>query len=413
MQNIEQHTEDKGLQFLFLCLLIAYYFPLAAINLGFALKPCMLLVPLLAYYRPKLVLPFSTYEKCLLLFGLASSIAHLDAFNASASFRMLMGLAIFMVCYFAYRDHYIRLFSPNTFITFGLLYCLYNLTTYACSFLFLKKPPQIGVFFIGHLYDRGLYRMAGSVGSPNYLSLFIFPILFMAWEYRRIFPKWAWVLPLICIFLTFSLSSYLSLIIAVVMGLAIAKPKLKYSHLKRFRWFSLLLIIPLALVLLDYVTTGLLAPGINNRIHSLYTGSGRFHMWSYLLKFLYSENFLSGIGLNNLQLVTRYYFHIVNIHNTYLEVLVEQGILGFAAYVSFLITLGYVCYREFKKENGKKWPLLTLLASSVNIFFVSATITPDVLITYLLITAHLGQQKHESKKTPVTIHSQVEYMVKN
>lgn len=397
-------ADKRIISYVFLCLLIAFYLPHAAIQVGFALKPSMILLPILLLFHPKRITALVTYEKLLLLFGVTCSIAHLSSNNMPSSFRMWAGTTLFLACYFIYREYFIKFFSLKTLVWFGLGYCFYSLGTYLISFLFFDKTLPIGEYFIGVLYDRGLYRMAGPAGSPNYLSFYLFPIFFILWEFRSKAPRWAWLAPIVCVLLTFSLSSYLGLILAFILGQLIVGIKLTKKNLKTIGWLAAGACLIVISIIAIHGSSEASLEALRTRINSLNTGSGRYHMWRYVVETFYSHSLFTGIGLNNLQIATKELFRITNIHNTYLEILIEQGLIGLSMYMAFLFAFGYACYLEAKKNDGSYWPLFTLIAVSINAFFVSATITPDVLVSYLLITGTIRRKtppiRDLSKNTP-------------
>ncbi len=90
-------------------------------------------------------------------------------------------------------------------------------------------------------------------------------------------------------------------------------------------------------------------------------GSGRLFLWDIALSF-WGENPILGIGLGGFSGITG-----KTVHNTYLLVLVEMGVLGFLCWFSALI---YLLIHLWKKKNY--FMLSMLLSMMVVIFFLDA-----------------------------------------
>jgi len=114
---------------------------------------------------------------------------------------------------------------------------------------------------------------------------------------------------------------------------------------------------------------------ISSRIDDFSTdgGSGRFELWDHAINYFIS-NPLLGIGAFNFS--EHYGFDNdkkVYVHNTYLEVLVESGIVGFLFYLSFLLMLIIILVKT-KIHKEKPYIILTLFAFLLQIISLSLII---------------------------------------
>ena len=118
-------------------------------------------------------------------------------------------------------------------------------------------------------------------------------------------------------------------------------------------------------------------------------GSGRFELWGQALNYFMAHP-LFGIGAFNF---SDYYAFDHNVklyvHNTYLEVLVESGIIGFLFYCSFLVMLVIAFFRT-KLHKQSTYIVLTLFAFLLQMVSLSLMINEAFFIFLALAFKYIS-----------------------
>lgn len=212
-------------------------------------------------------------------------------------------------------------------------------------------------------------------GHPNALAGYvnlIIPVLFgmlmmctLLWE--RITLGCSLVLMIATWFLTFSKSGWLSLIITLLLVSFLAKAR------KRIAFLLIILTVSFAIVFLssnvrdDFV----------NRLETTYK-TIEYRMTSYPIGFnMVRDSFFFGIGVGNYPLLIKEFAdaskmpHLIktNLHNLYLQVLVEVGILGICAFLFWLtVIIKYLVSALKSLEKSKQYDLFVGLMGGVIVF---------------------------------------------
>ena len=115
--------------------------------------------------------------------------------------------------------------------------------------------------------------------------------------------------------------------------------------------------------------------------------SGRYYMWDKAID-AWSEHPIFGIGVGKFMDYTRSH---TDVHNSYLQVLCEQGLFGFAFYLTGLLTILFYTIRLFDKVKNNIWIqwLKLSLASQLIFLFYSFTGNPhlDFCMTMMIMSA--------------------------
>jgi O-antigen ligase len=112
-------------------------------------------------------------------------------------------------------------------------------------------------------------------------------------------------------------------------------------------------------------------------------GSGRLELWGRAWDF-FSSNPLFGIGASNFADYNAFkYGDQLVVHNTFLEILTESGLIGLLIYVLFVFT---VLLQIFKANIHRKYPFLflTFLGFIFQMMFLSL-IFNDMFLLFLAI----------------------------
>jgi len=211
-------------------------------------------------------------------------------------------------------------------------------------------------------WDDHYYRVISTFGDPSYVGAILLLGLILAISAK--FSPWIYPVYLIPLFLTYSRSTYLALITAV----------LAYSLIKRRFKILLISILSLAVILPFLPQPG--GEGVNlTRIFSI---TSRFDNYQESID-IFKQSPVFGIGFNTL----RYYRHdfishsAAGLDSSLLFVLVTTGIIGLLAYLNLLFNI-------WRQSNLIKISLIILLTHSL---FQNTLFYPWIMIWIWTLTA--------------------------
>jgi O-antigen ligase len=240
----------------------------------------------------------------------------------------------------------------------------------------------------------GDVRFGGGIGDPNYLAAFLIPAivfaLFMFAAERGVLQRWlsmsSIVVCSIALFRTESRGGLVASCVVLVVAIFLSGPV-------RFR--ALALISTVAAFGVFYFTL-VAPPQAFARItaFSANQGSGRVDLWHVALQVSRSHPII-GVGAGNFQVVEpAYSITDINltrtdlvvdlakvVHNTYLQVLTEIGLIGFALFVSIIVAafvLGMRAVKTFSDVGDLEMEVISrgLVIGTIGMlaafFFISA-----------------------------------------
>ena len=118
--------------------------------------------------------------------------------------------------------------------------------------------------------------------------------------------------------------------------------------------------------------------------------NGRQAMWIWSLESFYQKNKILGTGVGNLQMVFysgKHPFGTIRIvHNDYIQILCDTGLIGLILYLLIGITMVVHCFRIYNNPvNNQTIKLCAIVAGSsiVGIMFTSYT---DNAVNYTMAT---------------------------
>ncbi|GBD86135.1 O-Antigen ligase [bacterium BMS3Abin03] len=194
--------------------------------------------------------------------------------------------------------------------------------------------------------DTVLFNRAfGTVGKPNSFAAFIVPIIFILLALYLFYPVkrklrlFGLTLGLIALILSFSRGGWLSFALALVfiLFMAVRKGFLNFSTVFKYGIVLTLLIIPFS----PYIVTRIFGGDHNAAL-------SRIPLMKISLNMFLEHPFV-GVGINTFRSVIHHYttspdlkdIYLNEVHNQYLLILSEIGIIGLIFYLNFL-------YRIFK-----------------------------------------------------------------
>ena len=253
-----------------------------------------------------------------------------------------------------------------------------------------------GIDFIrGRLLDTRFLAVTGAFNHYNDFAAFLGVLFFIIIGFlghikkfwQKLFLCSAFLLVSINIIFTFSRGSWLSLLSVCLFLTIFAKDKKK-------KIFFLLFLIGFVGVILSI-------PSLKERFLTIARwggGSGRFGLWKISLRiFGKSPLFGNGLGLFMDHFSKYNNLFVQYVHNCYLQILAETGLLGF---VSFIWFLGEIIFRGYKRLREKPDSLLFGLFFGLIVFLIHSFFDTQLfsvrlsLLFWLLasfVTIHLSQ----------------------
>ncbi|WP_335870614.1 O-antigen ligase family protein [Bacillus sp. 2205SS5-2] len=357
--------------------------------IGFAVKPYMLfsllfvLIHLTKFYFHRLQI----FEVGMLLFYLSYMYTGTFALYPSASLRIIFGIIIYITCYFIMKvmigdadDKDIDKAIGDVGIVFNASsLILYVLGLQAFQFLFEGD----GISKFGVLMDRNYPRLIGLLQDPNFFIFYntIFISYFLC-NSNTLKNKVGLLLSLLTTFLTFSRGGLLAVIsiflVFMLMNNLAKNIKFLITGLLTFSCIAYI-----SVVMLKFDAIGIL----NSRVQDFSSdgGSGRFTLWARAWDY-FEGHILVGLGAFNFSSYNFYNFgDTQTVHNTYLDILSESGLIGITSFCFFLLL---VIYQLFKHNIHREKPYLFITFIAYLLQFASlSVIINDMFFLYMAILA--------------------------
>lgn len=383
---------------LFELLILSLGFGMINIDVGYALKPYMLIM-LLAFVFLLITHNFHTrkilaYEKSWLLFMIVccGSILHFTYFESNL--RYIIGFAAILLYYFTISN-LLRLISmkevEESISKVGIVICIITLIYYCmgvvrAGFNFHGN----GIEYFGLLIDRNSPRLISLISNdPNitalYMTLFLF--IYIKGFSNNFRNKLGTLLTIVIIVLTFSRGAYLALAAAFILRFIFSKGKTIGYKLKIA--LRCLIVVAIIVLISEMVGNFNVIDIITSRFESATTdnGSGRMVLWQNAIK-TFENNMLFGIGINSSLEYNYIRYGTTNyVHNTYLEVLSETGIIGTIPYIVFIIGILIYAVKVYKKDSQYDYLLWIFIALLFQMIFLSVLLNEMFYTCVAILTA--------------------------
>lgn len=356
------------------------------VSIGFSLKIYMIFLAVFfcIYFRDFYFRPLYHYEILLLLFYFTYCLSGAFSQYPEASIRVILGVILVLICYFImrYMLEQASIHSIETSIAnVGILFNGISLLLYIIGLQITGGyPTGVEITSYGLLLDRDYPRLIGLLDDPN---IFIFyNTLFFSYyltHLKGLKNSFGFILCIITNLLTFSRGGIVALILVIILYIILADFQKKVK----------MILIALLCLVVMYAASSFIQIDLNQIISSRINdfssdkGSGRFELWKQAITYFMSHPLL-GIGAFNF---SDYYAFEHNeklyVHNTYLEILVEAGIIGFLFYFSFLLLFIIKLFKA-KLHIEKPFIILTLFAFLLQMVSLSLMIN-EALFSFLAI----------------------------
>lgn len=374
-------------------LLLSYFFSNCYIEIGFALKPYMIIAVLVLFIMVMIKESPKNYDKIdiyYIIYLLYIVLMLIFSENINASFRYTLGMILVFTCYLINKNLLIKLeknkfekILVNVFFIIGIISIIYYfLGAFSLGFCFTTN--NINKF--GITIDRKIPRLISFAShDPNITSCFFaVPFCFFLCNFNSKKNKIGFFLYLLLIILTLSRGGFIAIFCMLVYYLFTTSKNVNQLFTRIFRITIIAIIL---LVIVTMVTDKVLNISISNYITSRFNsinvdgGSGRIQLWKYAIE-SFKEHPLIGIGVNStLEHNKLIYNNAHYTHNTYLEVLSEQGIGGFIFYLLLLIEVLKKCL-QIKKYT--LFPLCSYLVILCQNMFLSLFINETFFLILII-----------------------------
>lgn len=398
----KSHKYSFTIFLLFLLVTLANYY----IYVGFAIKPYMIFLILFLtinlglFYFQRLHL----FEIAMLLFYLMYSFSGAFALYPAASIRIIFGIILYIFCYFIMksvignaRDSVIERALSDA----GIFFNLASLTLY---FVGLKSLGFVfegdRVYQFGVMLDRDYPRLIGLLQDPNFFVFY--NTLFFSYylcNSKSLKNKLGLILCVFANILTFSRGGLLVMALIFLIFIIIKNP-IKQIKLVLGVVFSLFVTVYIAIVYMKFDIFGILQSRIED--FSQDGGSGRIELWGRAWDY-FSSHMLIGIGAFNYSEYNFFqYGDSLEVHNTFLDILSESGLLGMTCFCLFIFLL-FVQIFQSKIHKNKPYLFLALLGMILQMGFLSVIINDMFFMYIAIVTTYLHKENHElinNKKKP-------------
>ena len=382
---------------IFKCLMIiSLFFSQINFNIGFYVRPFMIFGIIYFIYdfllRKKRNLKISNLELLYLIFIIYISINMFFSVDQAGSIRYFWGIILVVFTMFQYKKA-IFTFDKNTFEKtisyFGIVYAIFTLLYYLLGLFNLGFNYHGNeIISYGVLIDRNVPRIISLASSdPNitciYFSFFLSYYMSNLNNKRNYF---GFVIYFLLILLSMSRGAYLSLLLLIVFYELLSKEK-AFIKLKKILLCSFLIFIPVFFISFKYNLS--ISDTMSTRFESsaIDHGSGRTTLWKNAITTFFKKPIV-GIGINSSLSYNRIEYGTKNyIHNTYLEVLSELGIIGFIIYLVIFVKIILLNLKNLKVST---FPFCYMISVLIQYFFLSLLINEN---SYILIIITLLYQK--------------------
>ncbi|WP_235824774.1 O-antigen ligase family protein [Bacillus salipaludis] len=391
---------------LFLLVMLTNYY----IYVGFAIKPYMifLLLYLMIHIGSFSFQRLHLFEIAMLFFFLMYSFSGAFSLYPASSIRAICGIILFLFCYFIMKSVIQKANDSMTERAISDVGIFFNMVSLILYFVGLKSFGFVfdgdRVYQFGVMLDRDYPRLIGLLEDPNFFVFYntIFFSYYLC-NANSMKNKLGLFLCIITNILTFSRGGLLVMAFLLVIYILIKNP---IKQLKLLVGIIALLFVSvyIAIVYMKFDIYGI----IQSRVEDLSQdgGSGRIELWGRAWDY-FTSHMVMGIGAFNFSEYNLFqYGDSLEVHNTFIAILSESGLVGITCYGLFIIL---VFVQLFKSNVIKKklYLLLTFVGMILQMAFLSLIIN-DMFFMYLAILStyfHTTENAFKNEKKKIVLFS--------
>ena len=324
------------------------------------------------------------FEYLLLFVYLIIGFSVIYACDYKLALKLLIGQVVLVLVYISYRSQILKLGLSDfesAFFNVGKLFIFISMLLYVMGLVglyFFDIVPSKAAYlndhaaaYFGVYLEGSLPRLKGLSESPNNYMYFAFSfMLFFRYKRKAGFEY----LSLLTIILTISGTALVSLLFYYAFLFFNSQKNIAYK-----------IFIPLFVFLFGqivYLSNGFIRNIVDIRVQRLGTGSGRFELWNFVINKVVNSPLL-GYGANQARVVIEPFRELQSAHNSFLDVFLSTGIIGFFAYILFHLSLLITSI-----QLGRKYSTGMFIVMYGFIFLISMsnnTLHIDYMVFYLCI----------------------------
>lgn len=340
MATLSKFGKNNFKSGLLIIYLVSFMLVQFSLNIGFSFKPYMfisaiiILVSLASNKTKSMVIKrkMLIYEVFMITFVIYATIRNFFAGDILLGFKGSIALCFSL---FVYYFTFYTFKGIKNERTFRFIYKSGIIILLIIAAGFILKDDRIFEL------DRSVNRLRGYIQDPNFFALyFVLPmIVFLFYSIRE---KKNWLITIIsvfAIFLTYSRAAYLSLILGTIYLLFLLRDDIPKFY-RKILISVLVIIIGLWIFSSLDITEQIWNTALQN-ITARFSETASRNARELLIKIgieTFKENPIFGVGMLNVRYYTYSLVHNNYLHNTYLEVFVEQGMIGGFLYLGFILS---------------------------------------------------------------------------
>lgn len=352
------------------------------IDIGFRAIPIYLFLPILLalviYLQGRRIQKLIIIEYAALLFYLFTVLSAQYSEYPASSLRFIFGLCLTSLTYFTARyfiTRHVELLDQSLYRA-GVLLLILSVINYLVGLYFMNLSYE-HVDFFGLTIEKGIPRMIGLSNDPNVCALsFIFLFFYFLFK-PGLINRFLMSICFICIIATMSRGGLFATVVGLLSIVLIKDFK------SAFKYLFVILFVAFGLLLIIYLNFDLFQPFIERRISGVQTGAGRFAIWKNSL-LAFEQKPLLGFGIFTFKdVMGDLYGNSRHAHNTYLEVLLETGVIGLLLYLNFIWLMLFSSWKLAKK--GPMYSFLFPLNTAIFVAMLGLSLYVHILAWLLLL----------------------------
>lgn len=351
-----KYKSNKLIQILMTALIASFYIfsenPLSSIILF--IISMMIFLAMAVEYNFRIPFKIENFHTAILIFALYCFLSAIWAIRADYAVEKGLTLIKILVCMSILYSYYsVRKNALEELFSTLLFACL---TVVFYSYIFYGKNLIISVILSGK-------RLDNSFSNVNTIGM-VSGIMIIITVFKAIYNKSIWylILDIPAIILILATGSRKALVIVFIgIFLLLLFKYLNRNIFKTIFWSVCISII--ALLMIRWIMSLEAFAGIGQRMKgmiALFTGKGVIDSSSWLryeyIKLginIFKKNPIYGIGMGNARIfVSSNYGHDAYLHNNYVELLANGGILGFISYycIYYIVIKNLIKYFKYREK---------------------------------------------------------------
>ncbi|WP_153017416.1 O-antigen ligase [Halobacillus sp. KGW1] len=381
------------------------------IYIGFALKPYMLFcfILLLVYFQSIRLVQLQLFEVAMLVFYSVYALSGAFALYSISSLRIVIGIMLYLFCYFIIKSLLEGVHTSLIGMAIGYAGVLFNSISLVLYVVGLKR---VGFYFdtggervieLGLMIDRNYPRLIGVLQDPNFFVFY--NTMFFAYYLCNTKGFWNKLGLMLCLttnVLTFSRGGIVIMVVLTLFYILFQDPMKQWKKI-----LGLVISFTLASFVAIYFLHFDLLSILDSRMKDFSAdgGSGRLELWGRAWGY-FQENPWTGIGAFNFADYNWFeYGTDLSVHNTFLDVLSDAGLIGILFYFLFLSLCLFqmVLNRVYKKQP---YLFLTFVGMVLQMAFLSVIIN-DIFFLFLAILSTFLNQDHVSRNSSSNVRTNI------